>query len=427
MKNWISQSCTTNNIDNNNNDTPIRISNKKKLLSFLDRYHLILMLSLAMILAFSIHDQLPQSLSGGSGSNTTTTTTNNGILLISPSTYVWNTFNSIAVSIIFLFSGFTLKTNEVKTFCHLSNIKPFLVGMILMLIVTPCLGFLLATTYDHNTGLKLGIALFPLMPTTLSSGVIIVNMANGATVLALLFTLTSSLVGIGFLAFTIPQLIQVMNVQIDGKLVTIPATSIVLSLIFSLLIPLVIGKCIREISSKGAKIIDKNKVWIKYSSSFLISMISFVQLDNVSQNFNKIDSMEIIMAILTAMSLHICLWVICIIAVRIIFSDNKQIPEQKAIVIMGAQKSLPVALLILTSLNDLGLRNLTGVATLPLVLAHFWQTLMDSFYASRIVDRDVLGRKIGVVVVAMTDNVVVVVGIAPENLTSDEIENNINV
>ncbi|SVE15819.1 uncharacterized protein METZ01_LOCUS468673, partial [marine metagenome] len=110
----------------------------------------------------------------------------------------------IAVSIIFICSGLTLRTDEIKEAMSAWGATGW--GVLSILFVTPLLGALIAGQAPVDANFRLGLALFCCMPTTLSSGIALTNQARGNGALALLLTVTTNLLGI----FTIPfVLVQV--------------------------------------------------------------------------------------------------------------------------------------------------------------------------------------------------------------------------
>ena len=82
------------------------------------------------------------------------------------------------------------------------------------------------------------------MPTTLSSGVILVGQASGNIALALLLTVITNLVGV----FTVPFMVTaVLSSAKDiggqqGQDITLEPSKMVVKLIFTILIPLCVGK-----------------------------------------------------------------------------------------------------------------------------------------------------------------------------------------
>ncbi|KAF3672491.1 putative protein SEC13 -like protein [Capsicum annuum] len=78
------------------------------------------------------------------------------------------------------------------------------------------------------------------MPTTLSSGVALTRLAGGNSALALAMTLMSNLLGILIVPFSISKLIAA------GVGVCVPAGQLFRSLVLTLLVPLIIGKGLRE-------------------------------------------------------------------------------------------------------------------------------------------------------------------------------------
>ncbi|GJV02673.1 probable sodium/metabolite cotransporter BASS4, chloroplastic [Tanacetum coccineum] len=113
-----------------------------------------------------------------------------------------------------------------------------------MLMLTPLFSRVILQLHLQPQEFVTGLAMFCCMPTTLSSGVALTRLAGGNSALALAMTVFSNLLGIMIIPFTISRLIA------GGAGTSIPADQLFRSLIVTLLIPLILGKVIRE-SFKG--------------------------------------------------------------------------------------------------------------------------------------------------------------------------------
>ena len=99
------------------------------------------------------------------------------------------------IFIIFLISGLKLKTDDVRK--ALTSYRALMYGAFAILVITPCVAFGLVRLDGELSvpEFAFGIAVFALMPTTLSSGVILTRDANGNVPISLMLTVSICLAG----------------------------------------------------------------------------------------------------------------------------------------------------------------------------------------------------------------------------------------
>lgn len=81
---------------------------------------------------------------------------------------------TLNVVIIFIISGLTLKTDDIKTALSKEGIVGFGYGVVSTLLITACVGFAAAEIPFDKKEFAYGLAVFCVVPTTLSSGVTLV-------------------------------------------------------------------------------------------------------------------------------------------------------------------------------------------------------------------------------------------------------------
>ncbi|MDP7395339.1 MAG: bile acid:sodium symporter, partial [Lentisphaeria bacterium] len=143
----------------------------------------------------------------------------------------------VAVTIIFLISGLVLKTDDIKV--ALGAWTATLWGCSSILLVTPAIGVCLAMWIPMDGSLKLGLALFCCMPTTLSSGVVLTTQARGNVAMALLLTVMTNIGGVFVVPFVI--VIAIGNMTGDSQ-IELSATNLLFKLCLVVLVPLMVGK-----------------------------------------------------------------------------------------------------------------------------------------------------------------------------------------
>uniref|UniRef100_A0A453EH56 Sodium/metabolite cotransporter BASS4, chloroplastic n=3 Tax=Aegilops tauschii subsp. strangulata TaxID=200361 RepID=A0A453EH56_AEGTS len=135
---------------------------------------------------------------------------------------------------IFVISGLTLRTKELGA--ALQAWPAGLFGLGSILLFTPFLAQFLVQIQFFPREFITGLAMFCCMPTTLSSGVTLTQLAGGNSALALAMTVISNLLGIMFVPLSLAKYIG------TGAGVSLPTKELFRSLVNTLLVPLILGK-----------------------------------------------------------------------------------------------------------------------------------------------------------------------------------------
>ena len=114
------------------------------------------------------------------------------------------------IVVIFVISGLTLKTADIKN--ALGAHAALAYGLIAILGVTPMMGFLMVQIPFEPVQFRYGLALFCCVPTTLTSGVTLVTGALGNGALALMLTVTTNILGV----FTVPFILNAVLESAPG-------------------------------------------------------------------------------------------------------------------------------------------------------------------------------------------------------------------
>ncbi|CEL99177.1 unnamed protein product [Vitrella brassicaformis CCMP3155] len=288
--------------------------------------------------------------------------------------------SQLCVCIIFLLSGLKLQFSEVKE--GLRCWRGAVYGTLSILLLTPLAGFGLVFVPLEPPDLSLGLALFALMPMTLTSGVILTKQAEGNTPLALLFTVATNFIAIFTLPATVPLLVDTLQQQGQHGSskkdinVSINGTQMLLNLTYSILIPLIVGKLLslwRPVSAFA----NGHSRLMKHASAFFLIVIVWM---SVSKAVEQISTLHVEMVVATAalgVGLHLAY-----LALNASFSIILRLPTpiMKAVVVCASQKTLPVCVTVIEFLpTELGSR---GIMVIGAILGHFTQILIDAFLAS---------------------------------------------
>ena len=107
------------------------------------------------------------------------------------------------IVLIFFFSGLILNARQIRS--GVMDIKGIIAALIVIFWVAPIIGALFGAI-PLDTGVIIGIFLVAVMPTTLSSGVVMTGAAGGNMAQALVITILAN----GLAVFTIPVVLSLL-------------------------------------------------------------------------------------------------------------------------------------------------------------------------------------------------------------------------
>lgn len=281
---------------------------------------------------------------------------------------------TLNVVIIFIISGLTLKTDDIKTALSKEGIVGFGYGVVSTLLITACVGFAAAEIPFDKKEFAYGLAVFCVVPTTLSSGVTLVMNAGGNDALALLLTVTTNLLGV----ISVPFFVKAVLRSSGGA--SIDAVKLLIKLVVAVLIPLVIGKLVREAIPGAKPWVKKWKVWLSLTSTGMLVMVVWQTLSRAQDTITSVNFTEILSVIAAGIGLHFVYLAINWPACTLLKLKRR---EFKAVVLMTSQKTLPVTVTVISFLSSLGAE---GLMTIPGLVAHMSQLFIDAYIAARWAD-----------------------------------------
>ncbi|MCI5168447.1 MAG: hypothetical protein D3903_20740 [Candidatus Electrothrix sp. GM3_4] len=148
----------------------------------------------------------------------------------------------LTIIIIFLISGYQTGTAGIALNRGLLHI--FLSAAAVSLLLAPLLGLAIGTLLALPPSLLIGLLIICAVPPTLSSGIVITGVSRGNTVLALMLTISLNLTGI----LTLPTILH-FCLKASGP-VTIDQWALFSKMLLLVLLPFVIGKCLRNMVKK---------------------------------------------------------------------------------------------------------------------------------------------------------------------------------
>ncbi|GMI68499.1 hypothetical protein like AT3G56160 [Hibiscus trionum] len=286
---------------------------------------------------------------------------------------------------IFVISGLTLRSDAIGAAAKAWPVGLF--GLCSILLFTPYFSRLVMLIPLQPQEFVTGLAIFTCMPTTLSSGVALTQLAGGNTAIALAMTVVSNMLGILIIPFSISKFIA------DGVGVCVPTAQLLRSLFLTLLVPLILGKVLRESVRGLADFVDHNRKLFSKINAVLLSLVPWMQVSGSRSLLLMVKPAAFIAAIGMGMLLHLILLAFNTLAIRslsAVSGGRKSIFAEKenalAALLVASQKTLPVMVSVVEKLG--GAFGESGLLILPCVAAHLTQIVFDSFLVNLWLRRD---------------------------------------
>ncbi|KAL4858529.1 putative sodium/metabolite cotransporter [Chlorella vulgaris] len=292
----------------------------------------------------------------------------------------------VATVFIFIISGLLLQRGETAAALRATSALAY--GLLAILAVTPLAAFGVLRLPLAPKEVALGLAVFCCMPTTLSTGVTLTVASSGNAAVALLLTVASNMLAV----FTIPPLLSLVLGSGAG-VANFDAAALFRNLVSTVLLPLLAGASLQAVIP-GAHSWKKNhRKLLSYVSAVCLCTVPFMQVSKASAARLPLTPTTLAMAAAAALGLHLVLLSANLLATRLVRFDPdpaQHIAIRKAVVLCSSQKTLPVAVAVLTQLSGV-LGAGVGFAVIPCVLAHLIQTVFDSAVVSRWNAREAAG------------------------------------
>ncbi|GAB4855162.1 Probable sodium/metabolite cotransporter bass4, chloroplastic, variant 3 [Ancistrocladus abbreviatus] len=293
--------------------------------------------------------------------------------------------SKVSTFCIFIISGLTLCSEEIGAAVEAWPVGTF--GLASILLFTPVFSRLILQLNLQPPEFVTGLAIFNCMPTTLSSGVALTNLAGGNSALALAMTVISNLLGILVVPFSISKFIA------DGVGVSVPTKQLFRSLVLTLLIPLVLGKVFRESSRGLADFVDQNRKLLSHISAIFLSLVPWIQVSKSRSLLLMVKPTVFLVAVGMGVLLHLILLAFNALAMKILASASggrKSIFSRRenatAFLLVASQKTLPVTVAVVDQLG--GALGAAGLLVLPCVAAHLSQIIIDSFLVNSLLRKE---------------------------------------
>eukprot|EP00040_Diaphanoeca_grandis_P036528 m.233184 g.233184 ORF g.233184 m.233184 type:complete len:575 (-) comp33634_c2_seq1:23-1747(-) len=274
----------------------------------------------------------------------------------------------LAIMTIFFISGIKLSTDVIKN--ALTARLGIAWGLTAILFATSAIAVPLTQliTFPDISAFQRGLVVFFAMPTTISSGIVLTEQAGGNVALAVLLTVVSNFTA----SFTVGPMLKWLADFGDVKIEVVP---IITKMCYLVLAPLVFGKMCQWFNV--IKYIVKNyKQTLKLISTYCLVSLPWVTTSRAMDKggLNSITAASIFAVLGWACAMHI-FFVFLNFGMSKLLRLNEG--ELKAVVIQGSQKTLPMAIVVITAI-DPGDPD-ESLMQIACIIAHLSQIVIDSF------------------------------------------------
>lgn len=290
------------------------------------------------------------------------------------------TVPDIAIDIIFVVSGLCLDSVRDAL-----QPKAMTLGIILVLGVTPLMAvpimYLSMRDPTLNRTLLQGMALFTVVPTTLSSGVTMVTQAKGNVSLAILLTTVTNILGVFIMPWSASKVFST-NVSVSPW-------ELLNELIWLTLVPLIIGMVLRRLIAPLERFAKKYKKPLGLTQNSCILCVVWLMISKAEGEIAIASRKDLGLCLSLACGVHLVYRIIGYVVATVARLAPR---EWVTIVLMCSQKSLPVCVSVLSAL-PLAMQVDSGLQILPCVMAHAAQLIIDSVLAVRWEVQEVKARE----------------------------------
>ena len=280
------------------------------------------------------------------------------------------------VWVIFFLSGLILKTEQIKA--GLSDIQGTLLTLFIIFFIAPltawCLGLI-----HMPPGIRIGLFLVAVMPTTLSSGVVMTGSSGGNTAHALLITILAN----GLSMFTIPFSLAILLIEGgNGSEVPLDWLKMMIEIGMLVLVPLSLGLLLGSMK-KGKR--ARQEKYVPIINQCMILLTVWMAL-SAARTATLEGGIQIFTIVTFSFVFH---GILLTTAFAISGLFNRGRGRRESLIFMGGQKTLPLSILLQITLFPQ-----YGLALVFCVVHHIVHLIMDGYLVGRFAQRSKGGRQV---------------------------------
>ncbi len=270
------------------------------------------------------------------------------------------------IVLVFFLSGLRLNIRQIKA--GLMDIKGIVIALIIIFFVAPATAALIGLA-PLDIGIVIGIFLVAVMPSTLSSGVVMTGAAGGNMAHALVITVLAN----GLAVFTIPLILSsLLNLVGGTAIVFIDKLAIIIKLLFLVLLPLCVGLTVKFYTKS---FIERFIPKLSRANECLILVMVWMGMSQARDAI--LGSVELFgIVFLLVFGFHGMLLATAGLF-TVLFKLGKG--KRESVIFMGGQKTLPLSVILQVSLFPQ-----YGIALVVCVMHHMVHLIMDGYLVGKL-------------------------------------------
>lgn len=280
-----------------------------------------------------------------------------------------NNLTSYGVSIIFFFYGLTLSFQKLKS--GLADWRMHIIVQLATFLLFPLLIIIIKPFFSNDTQLLwLSVFYLAALPSTVSSSVVMVSVAEGNIPAAIFNASISSLLGIFITPLWMGLFLESANGEFDLR-------NIIFKLILQVLMPVLFGMLLH---SRFGSFAEKNRSRLKLFDQSVILLIIYVSFSQSFYNhvFDSLSIRELLLIGIAMIALFFTVFGLIHIVCRW-FNLTRE--NRITVLFCGSKKSLVHGTVMSKVLFAQSAS--TGMILLPLMLYHALQLVLASIIAQR--------------------------------------------
>jgi sodium/bile acid cotransporter 7 len=271
----------------------------------------------------------------------------------------------VMIVVIFVISGLLIENKQVKA--GLKDVKATALALSVIFIVAPATALLIGFI-PMDTGIIVGLFIVAVMPSTLSSGVVMTGRAGGNMAHALFVTILSNFISIVSIPLILGLLLKFLDQQ---KELAIDQVSIMIRLAFLVVLPLAFGMLLKSRVFSRSQL---KKYKLEVVNQWMIVGIVFISLGSAKQVLMG-KGIDLLCILILSILFHLILLGAAFLLVRCF---NIEKGRYESVVFMGAQKTLALALVLqVTYFPEF------GMALLVCVVHHIIHLMIDGYVCTK--------------------------------------------
>ncbi|MCK5695156.1 MAG: bile acid:sodium symporter [Desulfobacula sp.] len=271
--------------------------------------------------------------------------------------------SSVMIFFIFILSGMIIDIDQMKS--GIRDVKSTLAALLMIIVISPFVAAAMSFL-SLEIGIILGLFLVAVMPTTISSGVVMTGNAGGNMAHALFVTIVSNCIAI----VSIPLVLSILLLlQQQDKVLSIDQKAIIVKLLILVLLPLLTGMFLKKMVFN---ITANQKKIMGIINQCCVICIVFMSLSGVKEILIP-KSSSFLLIVPLVIIFHLCLLGFSFLVSRLL---NIGKGKRERVIFMGSQKTLPLAVMLqMTYFPEY------GTALLVCVVHHITHLMIDGYLA----------------------------------------------